>query len=217
VRAELGEGLRVVWGHPVLRALAGQLATLQLAGGITTTLLVLYATRELGLPPVFLGALTAVFGSVALLAALVQGRVAARLNQRRALVGSLLLTGLGNVCVPLTGAWPGAAGPLLVARMVLHGLAAPVFNASSVGLRQMVTPDRLQGRVSATIRFVGWGLLPVSAFLGGLLAERIGVLPALTVAAALSLAACLWPLLLIPRAIKPLELGEPAAPAPTGA
>jgi hypothetical protein len=42
------------------------------------------------------------------------------------------------------------------------------------------------------------------------------VLPALTVAAALSLAACLWPLLLIPRAVEPVEpAGEGAGgPAP---
>jgi predicted MFS family arabinose efflux permease len=211
VRAELGEGLRVVGGHPVLRALAGQIATLQLAGGITTTLLVLYATRDLGFPPAFLGALGAVFGVVALLTALAQGRVAARLDRRRALIGSLLLIGLGNVCVPLTGVWPGAAAPLLVVRMVLHGLAAPVFNAASVGLRQVVTPERLQGRVSATIRFVGWGLLPAGALLGGLLAERLGVLPALTVAAVISLAACLWPLLLMPRAIEPVEPPAPVA------
>lgn len=214
---DLAEGLRAVGGHSVLRALAGQIATLQLAGGINTTLLVLYATRELGLAPAFLGALTAVFGAVALATALVQGRLAPRLDRRRALIGSLLLIGLGNVCVPVTGVWPGAAGPLLVTRMVLHGLAAPVFNAASVGLRQAVTPDRLQGRVSATIRFVGWGLLPVSALLGGVLAERVGVLPTLTVAVALSLSACLWPLLQMPRVIVPLESGAPASPAPAGA
>ena len=75
-----------------------------------------------------------------------------------------------------------------------------------------MTPDRLQGRVSTTIRSVGWGLLPVSALLGGLLAERIGVLPALTVAAALSLAAWPWPLLQMPRVIEP---PEPEAPATT--
>jgi hypothetical protein len=41
--------------------------------------------------------------------------------------------------------------------------------------------------------------------LGGLLAARVGVLLALTVAGALSLAACLWLLLLIPRAVGPVE------------
>src|SRR5437867_8121574 len=33
---DAGEGLRIVGGHPVLRTLAGQLATMQLAGGINT-------------------------------------------------------------------------------------------------------------------------------------------------------------------------------------
>ncbi len=56
------------------------------------------------------------------------------------------------------------------------------------------------GQVSATIRFVGWGALPLSALAGGLLGERLGLLGAHTVGKCLSLTTCLWPLLVMPRA-----------------
>lgn len=89
--------------------------------------------------------------------------------------------------------------PLLLTRAAVHGLAGPAFNVASVSLPQWVVPDRLQGRVSATIRFVGWGALPLSALAGGLLGERRGLLGALTVGTCLSLTTCLWPLLVTPR------------------
>jgi MFS family permease len=202
---DVGEGLRLVGGHPVLRALAGQLAVVQLAGGITTALLVLYQTRELGFTPALLGAIVSVSSVVALLTAIALRPVAERLGHRRTLIGSLLLTGIGNGCVPLAGVVPACAVPLLLARSVLQGMASPAFNVASVGLRQVVTPERLQGRASAMIRFVGWGMLPISALAGGLLGERLGLLPALTIAAALSLAAFLWPLLQLPRVSVPIE------------
>jgi len=199
VRDDIGEGLRLTVRDPVLRALAGQIATLQLAGGINGALFVLFAIRELRLTPVALGVVTSVFGVVALLTSLVLGRVVTRFGERRTLVGSLLLTGMGNVCIPLAGLVPAGAVPLLLTRAAIHGIAGPAFNVASVSLRQRVVPDRLQGRVSATIRFVGWGMLPLSALAGGLLGERLGLLGALTVATCVSLTTFLWPLLVMPR------------------
>lgn len=199
VRDDIGEGLRLTVRDPVLRALAGQIATLQLAGGINGALFVLFAIRELRLTPVALGVVTSVFGVVAFLTSLVLGRVVTRFGERRTLVGSLLLTGMGNVCIPLAGLVPAGAVPLLLTRAAIHGISGPAFNVASVSLRQRVVPDRLQGRVSATIRFVGWGILPLSALAGGLLGERLGLLGALTVATCVSLTTFLWPLLVMPR------------------
>ena len=51
----------------------------------------------------------------------------------------------------------------------LLGFARPVFNINQLSLRQSITPDRLQGRVNATMRFIMWGVTPVGAILGGIL------------------------------------------------
>jgi MFS family permease len=205
---DIGEGLRLVGREPVLRALAGQLATLQLGGGINGALFVLFALRELHVTPVALGVVTSVFGVVALLTSLLLGRAVTSIGERRTLVGSLLLTGVGNVCIPLAGLFPAGAVPLLLIRSAIHGVSGPAFNVASVSLRQKVVPDRLQGRVSATIRFVGWGILPASALAGGFLGERLGLLGALTVATCLSLTTFLWPLLVMPRVIAAGETAD---------
>lgn len=39
--------------------------------------------------------------------------------------------------------------------------------------RQAVTPDRLRGRMNATIRSMNWGMVAVGAPLGGVLADHV--------------------------------------------
>ncbi|GGH77261.1 MFS family permease [Pullulanibacillus pueri] len=51
---------------------------------------------------------------------------------------------------------------------------ASIMNPCIVTIRQLLTPDHLLGRVQATSRFMAWVLLPLSAFLAGVLAQAIG-------------------------------------------
>lgn len=67
--------------------------------------------------------------------------------------------------------------------MFLLGFARPTFNVNQLSLRQAITPDRLQGRVNATMRFVMWGVTPVGALMGGIAASAFGMVPVLLVAA----------------------------------
>ncbi|HET7627084.1 MAG TPA: MFS transporter [Bacillales bacterium] len=53
-------------------------------------------------------------------------------------------------------------------------LMASMMSPCIVTIRQTLTPDHLLGRVQATSRFMAWVLLPVSAFLAGVLAEVFG-------------------------------------------
>jgi MFS family permease len=59
----------------------------------------------------------------------------------------------------------------------LHGV-------NQVSLRQAVTPERLRGRVAATLRLGMFGAMPLGTLLGGALATLVGLRPALWVAAA---------------------------------
>jgi predicted MFS family arabinose efflux permease len=74
----------------------------------------------------------------------------------------------------------------------LWGIARPIFNITQVSLRQAVTPDRLQGRVNASIRFVMWGVTPFGALLGGVLGELIGVRSTMLIASIGVFTATLW-------------------------
>ncbi|MCA0987508.1 MFS transporter [Guptibacillus algicola] len=61
--------------------------------------------------------------------------------------------------------------------LVLNGVgtfAASMMSPCIVTLRQTLTPDRLLGRVQATSRFMTWILMPVAAFLAGVMSSQIG-------------------------------------------
>jgi hypothetical protein len=77
----------------------------------------------------------------------------------------------------------------------VNGLCNPVYNINQVSLRQAITPDRLQGRMNASMRFLVWGTIPIGALLGGALGQTIGLWPTILVMAVCSLGSPLWVLL----------------------
>jgi MFS family permease len=72
----------------------------------------------------------------------------------------------------------------LISINLVLGAFGQLVNVMIMAVRQAVTPNTLQGRVSATITFAGMGLTPVGSLLGGLLAAHWGIRTALLVTAA---------------------------------
>jgi hypothetical protein len=62
-------------------------------------------------------------------------------------------------------------------------------------LRQVITPDDLQGRMNAVMSFIDWGVVPLGGLLGGGLGEAIGLRSTLLLAALGEILAVLWLLL----------------------
>ena len=56
----------------------------------------------------------------------------------------------------------------------LLGLSMGAEHANETGYRQTVTPDRLQGRMNATMRSINRSMIVIGAPLGGFLGDRIG-------------------------------------------
>ncbi|ARI79053.1 MFS transporter [Halobacillus mangrovi] len=52
-------------------------------------------------------------------------------------------------------------------------ISAAIMSPCIVTIRQVLTPDRLLGRVQATSRFITWVSMPVAAFLAGVLGEHV--------------------------------------------
>ncbi len=73
--------------------------------------------------------------------------------------------------------WLAAAGFAVCA----YGIV--VYNVNQVSYRQALTPDRMLGRMNATMRFFVWGALPLGGGLGGVLGATVGVRDALWIAA----------------------------------
>jgi MFS family permease len=190
--AELREGLAVVLGNPLLRSIAGCTATSNLFSNAMQAVYVLYATRELGIEPALLGIIFAAGGPGALLGSLLAGRVSDRFGFGATIIGSILIGGLANLLMPLAGGPLPVVASMLMLAWFIGGLCSPVYNINQVSLRQAITPDRLQGRMNATVRFIVWGTIPIGALLGGILGQAIGLWPTLLSMALGSLLAPLW-------------------------
>jgi MFS family permease len=189
---ELREGLAVVLGSPLLRSIAGCTGTSNLFHNAMFAVYVLYLTRQLGIGPALLGLILAAAGPGALLGAVAAGRVAARFGLGTTIIGSALIGAAASLLVPLaTGPTVVLAGTLMLSQFI-GGLTNPVYNINQVSLRQAITPDRLQGRMNASMRFLVWGTIPIGALLGGALGEVFGLWPTLLAMSVCGLLAPLW-------------------------
>jgi len=214
VLAEIGEGLRVVFAHPLVRVLVGCSATTNLFGRMFIAVYVLYMTRDLGLSAVGIGLVFATGGVGALAGALVAGPATRRLGPGPAMIWAQLLFGVTGMAVPLAVLVPKVALPMVVASEFGQWMSVTVYYVNAVSVRQALTPDRLQGRVNATARFLAGGVLPVGALIGGGLGGVIG-LPLTLVAAEFGmLFGFVWLFLSPVRALRALPTTARAEPAP---
>lgn len=192
MRREIGEGLRLVLHDRPLRVLAGSAALLTLSMGIGSALFMLYVTRNLGFEPGVLGMIFAVGGVSSLLAAALTPRLTARLGETRAMAVGLALTALGSLLVVLA---PGATilgVAFLVGQQLVGDSGATLFLVNNKSLVQAAAPDRLLGRVTATVRFGTVVTMLAGSLAGGLLGELLGVRAAYALSPLVTLTAAIW-------------------------
>jgi len=67
-----------------------------------------------------------------------------------------------------------------------------VYSVNETSLRQAITPDRLLGRMNATVGFIADGAGPMGALVGGFLGGVIGLRPTLALAALGGACAAAW-------------------------
>ena len=202
--SEIQEGLRVVFAQPILRALMGCSATINLFGRMFLAVYVLYMTRELGLGPVGVGLVLATGGLGSLAGAVVGGPATRRFGFGPVMIASALGFGLTGLLVPLAVLFPRIALPMVVASEFGQWMSILVYYVAAITVRQAMAPDRLQGRVNATIRFVGGSALPIGALLGGGLGGIIGLPLTLVVAEVGTLLGVVWLVLSPVRTLRAL-------------
>jgi MFS family permease len=166
VWAEIREGLRVVRGQPLLLALAAASATMAFFGRMFHTVYVLYMARDLGLGAVGVGLVLATGGLGSLAGALIAKPVTRKLGIGPTLIVAQLAFGLTGLLVPLAVLFPRVAIVMVVASEFGQWMAVIVYYIDAVSVRQAITPDRLQGRVNATMRFLAGGAMPIGALVG---------------------------------------------------
>ncbi|MFI6389908.1 MFS transporter [Nonomuraea sp. NPDC050540] len=176
---EVGEGVSFVLRHRLLRpiALQGAVTNLFLMVGIISIPLVF--TRLLHLNAGDIG-IFFTFGGVGIL---IGSSMARRVADRIGYGPSLWLAGLAGaplcLLVPLVqrGVWQWVTYVCWLAVTLRIGMN----NVVLVSFRQRITPDRLLGRMNATMRFLMTGSLALGAGVAGLVGQFAGVRAALWV------------------------------------
>lgn len=189
--AEMREGAGVVFRNPILWHIAGCTATSNLGSNMVFgAVFLIFVYRNLHLTPALAGL---VFGASSvgfLVGALLATRTVRRLGIGWTLAVSIGGGGLFILANPL--ALLGAPVLLLTLFGFLSFLIGAPYNITQVSLRQAITPDRVQGRMNATMRTIVWGTIPIGSFLGGILGSRVGIVQTIVIGGVISTLAVLW-------------------------
>lgn len=190
-----GEGLaaggRFIARTPLIRAALLASATLNLFNTGFYALLVLYATRDLGMGAGAIGLALAIGGFGSLLGALVVRRLSGRVGLGRALVFGFVLTPAPLLLVPLAA---GTQAPTVLVAVAefFNGMGVMVLDVGLGSLYAALVPDPLRARVSGAFLLVNYGVRPIGALAGGLLAAAVGLHATMWVTAVGALAGVLW-------------------------
>ncbi len=190
---EAAEGLRVAVGNRYLRALLGEATTFNLFNEIFMLGLMLYVVRDLGIPAAGLGAVLVAGGAGSFIGAWFGGRVTGRWGYGRVLLTTLITGNTAPIAASaagLGGRW--SAGIVLGAVFFVMGVGIGIANSHATTIRQVATAPGLRGRVNSAYRLISWGVLPVGAIAGGVVATQAGAWAAMLAGAIGMSTATLW-------------------------
>jgi predicted MFS family arabinose efflux permease len=182
IRREAMEGLRWIYLHATLRPLALSTHGWFLCAAIANAVLPPYALQTLGLSPFGLGLALAAGGGGGLIGSLAATRLGSRFGSGRVIIACRAGAAVAWALIALsTQHWTGWV--LFGAGQFLLGLSLGAENANEMGYRQVITPDRLQGRVNATMRSINRAMVVIGAPAGGVLGDALGYRPMIWAAA----------------------------------
>jgi MFS family permease len=162
-RAELKEGVRWLWGHDLFRPMAISLGVLNGMMALATATYVLFVQEILELDAGAFGAVLTAGAAGGLVGSLLAARVSKRIGKGTALFASILVFAATLLVTGLTSSvW------VVWAMFAISSFFVMLWNVITVSLRQSLIPNRILGRVNSVYRFLGWGMMPIGALLGGL-------------------------------------------------
>jgi MFS family permease len=170
IRQDIGEGLRYVIGHPVLRNISLMMAIVNFISTTTFAQLVVFARLRLGASYTQIGWLFGVGGLGIVILSLLAGPLRKRYSFSRVALTALAIEGLCTVAFSFTRSiW--LALPLLAA----SGGLGTLFNINTTSLRQSIVPNEMLGRVVSIAQVLAWSAIPLGALLGGVTVQSLGL------------------------------------------
>jgi predicted MFS family arabinose efflux permease len=170
LRHDITEGFRWVRHHAAVRTLVLTIFTFNITFGAAWSVLVLYATRHLGLGQVGFGLVTTVSALGGLAGTGLYGWITRRVSLGNIMRVGLVIETLTHLALALTTS-PWVAMPVFFA----FGAHAFVWGTTAVSVRQRAVPLALQGRVGSVYQVGVYGGLVIGSAIGGALAQVGGL------------------------------------------
>ncbi|MEU9523356.1 MFS transporter [Streptomyces sp. NPDC048224] len=184
LRQDIGEGLRWLLRHRLLRTLCVLVGLTNAALAAAEAVLVLYTLDVLGVGNLGYSLLLAVLAVGGVVGSALASTVRRRLSTGTVLIGAMLAQA---VAFAAPGVFPNV--PVVVIALALAGAGGGVWNVVTVSLRQSLVPAEMLGRVTSGYRTVAFSAMPVGAALGGFTADHFGLRSPFVISGALLLVA----------------------------
>jgi MFS family permease len=181
LRREIGEGLRWLWSHPLIRYMAFLTGGSNFIIAGRELIMIVLAQNLLGVPGtevaeigpeiglIFsIGAIGGIVGSV------IGGQIQKRFTFGQVIIGVMWFQML---IFPLFAFAPHIIVLGIIAAFSF--MTTPVYNVVQFSYRISLIPEELQGRVNSTFRLLAFGFQPIGLALGGIMLQWLGVLPTL--------------------------------------
>ncbi|ATE56410.1 MFS transporter [Actinosynnema pretiosum] len=168
---DIAEGLKYLVGTRLLLAISVAVALGSFASSAEFGIFVLYAMQEVGVDEFGYGVLLACTSAGWVAMSFFVDAIVRRLGYSWSMRLAQLAMVLSAVALALAPRSPAFVGVV----MFLNTALVLIWNVCSQSSRQRFTPSRLLGRVLTGHRALAWGLNPLGALAGGLLAAQAGL------------------------------------------
>ena len=211
------DGLELVLRHPILSACLGCSTTINVFTLMANALLVLYASRELGLSAGVIGLALGVGAVGGLVGAVLAPRIAGRFGVGPTILAGAVLFPAPIALLAVAGGPTWLAATMLALVEFFSALGVMLYDVNQNALQASVTPDAVRSRVAGAYSTINYGIRPLGALAGGFLGETMGLRPTFVVAAVGGVLSVLWHLPSPVPGVRSLsELGTPDSLARDG-
>jgi len=183
------DGVRVVTETPPLRNLAASTSILNVGNAMFYAVFFLFIYDQLKMSPVVAGVTLGVGSVGVVVGAVTAPKILKLMGLGSSLTAALLINGLGLLAVQASLYGPAAV--LLAPLWLIANIGIPIYNINQVSFRQILVADRLQGRMNATMRTLGYGSATLGALIGGIIGVQYGILTTMTTGALIAVLAAL--------------------------
>lgn len=192
-RVRLRQGVGYLRRHSYLRATLACSTTLNFFSFVVTAVLLLYASRTLGLGAGTIGLALGVGATGALVGAAAAGPISRRIGTGWTIAAGAVLFSLPFATLTLVDGTPIMLRVVALATVeFISGFGIMLFDINLNSLQTAVTLDSMRSRVSGAYATVNYGIRPLGAVLGGWSAEQVGIPATMFVAGLAGALAILW-------------------------